>query len=48
MRSLRKRKTISGDNIKSAHPLTHEHIKSLFDHCMISGIEGTRQFVSSF
>lgn len=47
MRSLQKRKVISGDSIKSAQPLTHEHMKALYAHNKTTGIEGTRQFVSS-
>lgn len=46
MRSLSKRKARNGENIKSAQPLTHENIKSLYYHCLTKGDEGKRQFVS--
>lgn len=46
MRSLSKRKARNGEGIKSAQPLTKEHLKSLYDHCLTKGDAGKRQFVS--
>lgn len=46
MRSLSKRKGRNGENIKSAQPLTHENIKSLYNYSLTKGDEGKRQFVS--